>query len=309
MAAASTPIDLSLLPVPDVVETLDYETILATRKADLLALCPVDMQPAIAAVLALESEPLTILLQENALRELTWRQRVNEACRAVLVATAVKADLDNLAARHNVTRLLVSPGDDTAYPPVPAIYETDDSLRQRVPEAFEGMSVAGPRGAYLYHARSADGAIADVSAVSPTPCQVVVSVLSREGDGTASADLLAKVDAALDLETIRPLADEVIVQSSEIVPFQVKATLYLRNSGPGQTEAVNAAISRVQAFVSRAQRQGASVWRTQISALLHVEGVSHLDLEEPAADIVLTAAQAATCTDVIVTAAVDTDNG
>ena len=122
-------LDLSLLPGPDVVEPLEYESVLATRKAELLTACPVDMQPAVAAVLALESEPLTILLQENALRELTWRQRVNEAARAVLVATAVKADLDNLAARHNVSRLLVSPGDPTAYPPVDPIYEEDDDLR------------------------------------------------------------------------------------------------------------------------------------------------------------------------------------
>jgi len=309
MAAASTPIDLSQLPVPDVVETLDYETILGSRKAALLSLCPVDMQPAIAAVLALESEPLTILLEENAVRELNWRQRVNEAARAVLVATAVRADLDNLAARHNVVRLLVSPGDDTAYPPVDPVYEEDDDLRQRIPEAFEGMSVAGPRGAYLYHARSADGSIADVSVISPNPCQVVVSVLSREGDGAAGADLIAKVDAALDLETIRPLCDEVIVQSSQIVPFEIRATLYLRNSGPGQAEAVSAAIANVQAFVSRAQRQGASVWRTQLSAKLHVEGVTHLDLAEPAADLVLTAEQAATCTNITVTATVDPDNG
>jgi phage-related baseplate assembly protein len=305
MAAASTPIDLSLLPVPDVVEAIDYETILASRKAALLAQVPPEMRDAVEAALSLESEPLTILLQENALRELTWRQRVNEAAKGVLVTTALGADLDNLAARHNVKRLLVTPGDDTVFPPVSAIYETNDSLRQRVPEAFEGMSVAGPRGAYLYHARSADGAIADVSAISPNPCQVVVSVLSRNGDGTADADLLAKVRAALDIETIVPLCDEVIVQSSQIVPFQVTAKLFMKSAGPGQAEAVNAAIARVQAYVYRLQRQGVSVWRTALTALLHVEGVEHVVLSEPPDDIILTAEQAATCTAIDVTAAVD----
>jgi phage-related baseplate assembly protein len=288
-----------------VVEVLDYETILASRKDALLALVAPEIRAAVAATLALESEPLTILLEENASRELTWRQRVNDACKAVLVTTAVKADLDNLAAHNNVSRLLVTPGDDTAYPPVPAVYELDDSLRQRIPEAFEGMSVAGPRGAYLYHARSADGAIADISAISPTPCQVKVSVLSRDGDGTASPELLAKVEAALDIETIVPLCDEVIVQSSQIVLFEVNAQLFLKSSGPGNAEAVAAAIARVQAFVGRAQRQGASVWKTALTSLLHVEGVEHVLMTDPPEDILLTAEQAATCTAINVTAALD----
>ena len=36
----SSPIDLSRLPAPDVVEPLDYESILAERKAALIALYP-----------------------------------------------------------------------------------------------------------------------------------------------------------------------------------------------------------------------------------------------------------------------------
>lgn len=41
-------VDLSQLPVPDVVEELDYETILAERKATLISLYPEDQQEAIA---------------------------------------------------------------------------------------------------------------------------------------------------------------------------------------------------------------------------------------------------------------------
>jgi phage-related baseplate assembly protein len=52
-------------------------------------------------------------------------------------------------------------------------------------QAFEGLSVAGPVGAYEYHGRSADGRVADVSVESPSPACVTITVLSREGDGTA----------------------------------------------------------------------------------------------------------------------------
>ncbi|EHP4010353.1 baseplate assembly protein, partial [Salmonella enterica] len=89
-------VDLSLLPVPDVVEELDYETILAERIATLISLYPEDQQETVARTLALESEPVVKLLQENAYREVIWRQRVNEAARAVMLAYAIDSDLDNI---------------------------------------------------------------------------------------------------------------------------------------------------------------------------------------------------------------------
>ena len=48
-------ITLSQLPQPDVIELLDYETILAERKAYLISLYPADQQQAITTTLALES--------------------------------------------------------------------------------------------------------------------------------------------------------------------------------------------------------------------------------------------------------------
>ncbi|NEM19216.1 baseplate assembly protein, partial [Escherichia coli] len=74
-----TPINLAQLPDPTVVEQLDYESILIERKAYAISLWPEDKREEVAATLALESEPLTKLLQENAYRELILRQRVNEA--------------------------------------------------------------------------------------------------------------------------------------------------------------------------------------------------------------------------------------
>ena len=46
-------IDLSLVPAPDLIDTLDYEAILASRKAALLALWPEADRPALEATLAI----------------------------------------------------------------------------------------------------------------------------------------------------------------------------------------------------------------------------------------------------------------
>lgn len=66
------------------------------------------------------------------------------------------------------------------------------------------MSVAGPSAAYEYFARSASGKVADVKASSPAPAEVVIAVLSTEGDGTASPELLADVAEAVNDEEARP---------------------------------------------------------------------------------------------------------
>jgi phage-related baseplate assembly protein len=127
-------VDLSQLAAPDVVEALDYETILSERKATLVSLYPEDQQEAVARTLTLESEPVVKLLQENAYREVIWRQRVNEAARAVMLAYATGADLDQLGANSSVERLVITPADDTL-PPTPAVMESDTDYRLRIQQA------------------------------------------------------------------------------------------------------------------------------------------------------------------------------
>lgn len=291
-------IDLSQLPAPDVVEALDYEQILEVRKARYLALFAQEDQDAIGKALALESEPLVVVLQENVEREVILRQRVNDAARAVLLAFARKSDLEHIAAEYGVYRQVIQPANPAAVPPVDAVYESDEELRERAQMAWEGLSTAGPRDGYVFHALSADGLVADATATSPNPCDVLVCVLSRNGDGTAAPELLANVAATLNEEDIRPMGDRVTVQSSEIVPYRVRAVLHMKGEGPGRTVALDAARNACAAYVNRPRRAGVSVWRSALTASLHVEGVDHLALLEPAGDLVLTASQAATCTDI-----------
>lgn len=172
-------VDLSLLAAPDVVDELDYETILAERKATLVSLYPEEQQEAVARTLTLESEPVVKLLQENAYREVIWRQRVNESARAIMLAYAAGNDLDNIGANFSVGRLVITSADETTLPPTPAVMESDTDYRLRIQQAFEGMSVAGSGGAYQFHGRSADGRVADISVTSPSPACVTISVLSR----------------------------------------------------------------------------------------------------------------------------------
>ena len=94
----------------------------------------------------------------------------------------------------------------------------------------------------MFHALSADGRVSDASAISPDPCDVVVSVLSWETDGTAGADVLQAVRVKLSDEDIRPMGDRVTVQSSVIVPYAVRAVLHMKGQGPGRSVALQACL-------------------------------------------------------------------
>jgi phage-related baseplate assembly protein len=294
-----TPIDLAQLPDPNVVEQLDYERLLTERKAYALSLWPEAEREAVAATLALESEPLTKLLQESTYRELLLRQRVNEAALACLLAKARGSDLDQLAANVNVKRLVVSPGDLSTTPPIPPEYEPDDSLRERAQMAWEGLSTAGPRNSYILHARSADGRIADATAESPAPAEVVVTVQGLAGDGSVSPEVLRIVGDYLSDEDRRPVGDRLSVQSAKVLSYTVEATLYLSSPGP-ETEPVRAAAeARLGAYIYKRRRLGVPVVASAVHAALHVEGVSRVELTGWQ-DILPTSAEAAFCTSITV---------
>lgn len=293
-------INLSELPPPQIVEELDFETILDQRKARLL-----ELYPEAAETLALESEPLNYLLQENAYRELVWRQRVNEAAKGVMLAFAQGADLDQMAANNNTQRLVIEPAEPTAVPPKAAVMEDDESLRLRAQAAYETMAVAGPRLQYETLARAADSNVLDASAISPAGAEVTITVLAREGDGTADQNLLDTVDAALQPDEVRPLADRVTVQSAAIETYEIEAILYIP-AGPESPAIVERAQQQLADYTAD-RRLAKSIYRTAITSALHVTGITHVELISPAADILRDSTQAAYCTSINLIPQVDNE--
>lgn len=278
-------VDLSRLPAPDVIEALSFETILAEQITQFRVYFP-------AFDATVESDPLVKVLQLSAYREMLLRQRVNDAARAVMPAFAMGADLDALAAIVGVERFILTPGDPEE--DIAPTFESDADLRRRMVLAPEGFSVAGPEGAYIFHALSAHSDVLDVSAVSPDPGEVVVTVLSRTGDGTAAPEVLGAVDAKVSDRSIRPLTDHVTVQAADIIHFDLIAELTFL-SGPDRSLVMAEAVRRVNEYRANTFRLGRDVTRAGYIAALHPEGVQNINLISPAADIVLTREQAGYC--------------
>jgi phage-related baseplate assembly protein len=283
------PVDLSSLPAPEVLETLDFETLYQDELATFERMMGEGWNA------ALESDPVVKLLEVGAYRKMTNRARVNDAAKALLLAYARRGDLDHLAARVNLQRLVIQASDLTTVPPTPEVLEEDDALRERIQMRWEGLTTAGPRSSYILHARNATALVGDATAESPSPAVVVVTLQHLMGDGTADAELVARVKSYLSDDDIRPLGDRLTVQSAEVLPYTVEAIVHPVGTG-SENEAILAECeSRLAAWVNPRRRLGVEVARSAIDAQLHITGVRRVELVDWE-DIVPSKSQAAYCT-------------
>lgn len=279
--------DMTLLPPPAVIEVLDYEVILQQHKVEFQALCA---EAGLDYPLLLESDPITKLLELGAYRELLMRQRINDAAKACMLAYAVGTDLDNLAANFQVQRLLVTPANPSAIPPVPAVYESDERLRERAQLAMEGITTAGPKESYRFHALTASAQVADVGVDSPTAGTVRVTILAEAPSGEPDEALLETVRNALNPEHIRPLCDSVTVQPVQIIESPITATMFRQPGAAGEVAAAQAR-KELDAWLLSVRRLGAGLPRSGIDAALHQPGMDRIDIEAPADDILCTKTQ------------------
>ena len=86
-----TAVELSKLPVPDLTEQVSFEQSYADLKATLYLLAP-------EYATLLESDPMSVLLQVCAYREVHLRESFNVRGKGNMLAYAGGADLDNLGA-------------------------------------------------------------------------------------------------------------------------------------------------------------------------------------------------------------------
>lgn len=170
-------------------------------------------------------------------------------------------------------------------------------MRLRAQLAFEGLSVAGPRSAYIFHALSAHSQVADVAVASPQPAYVTVTILSREERGVASETVLNAVRKKLNDDNIRPIGDRVTVQSATIQEYQIQAKLHIYR-GPEYEPIKQTALKNLARYTEEKHRLGRDISLSGIYAALHIEGVQRVELLQPTQDIVLPNEKAGYCTQI-----------
>lgn len=208
---------------PALIETIDFEAILAERLADLQVRLP-DVD-----TLGLETEPLVALQQADAYREMLDLARINDKVRGLLAAFATGTDLDHVAALAGMRRLVLTRDENGD----PATYEDDETLRMRY---FAGFSApaAGSEDGYIGAALAAYPQAADIVALGPAvhdqPGRVDIVALAPAG-GTVPSGTLIAIREACNAKSVRPLTDWIAVLSAIVVPYTVTITAEI-NAGP-----------------------------------------------------------------------------
>lgn len=281
MAESYDVINLSDLPVPDAIVVPDAAVIFGAWLARLR-----ELDPEFDALV--ESDPAYKQGEVTAFQLTLAFQRVNDAVRAVFLASAQNADLDQIGAAFNVGRMVIVPANPDAVPPTDAVMEEDDAFRERIQLSWSQLNTAGARNAYRFHARSADENVLDADAYGPEEHgragEVDVYVLSREGNGTASEALLDAVSARLNADEIRPLTDFVTVKSAIINDYTVTAELEIPD-GPDAGEVLENAKNTLMSYTRLANRINGMVPLSAIYAALQQSGVARVILSSPRADI------------------------
>lgn len=283
-------VDFSQLPAPNLIKELDFETLLNARKEKFIALYPASEQQKWRSVLSRESEPVVKILQENTYLEMLYQNKCNADARSLLLAYAEGEDLDHLAlTEYGLTRLIVTPEDISATPPLPAVYESDERLKERCILSFDGMNTAGSANAYRYFTLSADGRVDGIKVRSEQDSPYLLDVVITQVDsvnGQASEELVSIVQAALDPDHVRPICDRPTVKSSLATNYQIEAVLYV---GKNAEDALllEAANIRLDKYIKNAQKNGESIYLSAIYAALHVDGIERVEIISPTADLVM----------------------
>lgn len=244
----------------------------------------------------LESDPQSRQFMVMAYREMGLRQRVNDSCLAVIPAYAKGADLDAIADRYQLRRHVITPETDK----LPAVMEKDSDLLRRISLAYDGNTTAGSEQSYVFHGLNADGLVKDIYTYSPEPCVSEVYVLSHEAGGVPSADLLAKVKAALNVKYVRPNSEDIEVFAGEVIEYEIRGTATFA-PGPAAEPLIEAAIARTETWAFDNFMLGRDVTESAVHSQLHLSEVvpgMHevvLDMELP---IRCEPHQAARCTGV-----------
>ena len=160
--------------------------------------------------------------------------------------------------------------------------EGDDHYRERIHEAPEKFSTAGPTLAYEYHAKAASALISDVSVESPAPGEVDVYPLLK-GGVLPGEEVLTLVREKLNDRRIRPLTDKVSVKAPESVKYDMDAVYYIDRSDATEAAAIQSrAENTVQEFIAwQKEKLGRDINPTELYYRLRAAGAKRAEIRLP----------------------------
>ncbi|WP_186473980.1 baseplate assembly protein [Psychrobacter sp. KCTC 72983] len=303
MNSVFTAINLQGLPPPNLIKPIAPEVELAEIRAEFAAKFP--QNHPIHEALALESEPVNKILEVLAYRYSLKVSEINRTARSLMLAYANGADLDHIGVTYyRVQRKVLQFENLTTNPVTPEILEDDTAYRDRLALSVEAETKAGSAGAYLFHALSASSEVFNATVHSPAPTEVDI-YLSGQIDGDVleqanktvgvSQAAINDVAATLTADDVRPLTDLVRVHGATAKAYQIEAVIYIK-AGISPQLILDQGLAALRAYLRSEFKPGRRIATSRIIGALDVNGVSRIELVNPASDVLVNISQVAHCT-------------
>ncbi|UIY44144.1 baseplate J/gp47 family protein [Methylobacterium radiotolerans] len=273
--------DLARLPAPS-KSALTFEAYRAAYMADLVT--RLAARNITYDVQSIEGDTYAKTGEAFAFRTLLVGTSIDDAISAVLLPYSWGPFLDALGATQTpaVVRqpIVASPRPYVWGTASVDDWQDDDTFRTLIQLAPETLSGAGPEGAYISYASSVPD-IRAVAAYGPMSFggtikqpftglgEVHIPIVSTLGDGTATDEQIAAVQAACSAKDRRPMADFVTVSRAQISPYQLPLLLRV-GSGADPDLVKAAALGRLRALADFQHYPGGQVLAQDVFAAAKV---------------------------------------
>lgn len=160
--------------------------------------------------------------------------------------------------------------------------ETDEALYERMRCAMANASTAGAEQTYISYAKSASPLIADVNATAPSPGNVTVCVLLKNG-GIPGEEMLQTVFEAVNGEKVRPLTDHVSVIAPETVSYNIDLTYYINSTDTAAAAQIekNVTAAAENFNLWQSEKLGRDINPSYLIQLVMQAGAKRAEVREP----------------------------
>lgn len=160
--------------------------------------------------------------------------------------------------------------------------ESDEDYRERIHQAPEQYSTAGPTGAYEYFTKKASTLITDVAVESPAPAEVVVWPL-LQGGTIPDDEILTKVSETLNDRKIRPLTDKVTVKKPSTVSYNVKVSYWIDRTDAAEAATIQSNVETAvkEYTVWQKSKLGRDINPTELYYRIRAAGAKRAEVAEP----------------------------
>ncbi|MCD9516591.1 baseplate J/gp47 family protein [Photobacterium carnosum] len=320
------------MSLPKAFVVPEFETLLSEYIEAAVAYCAksdTDKAQLLHQAMTNDGELLAQVTQAFVLKRVAEIREQNHQALQMFRKFVTESDMvDLLALQYGLKRQILTPSDNSIFPPKPAIMESDASLLQRFDLAPYQFHTTGTRMGYKFHALTLDERplikiesepdavvmryefqhlnrpmpVKDAmpQMLVPNSGKVCVAVLSREHpQGIASAALLKRVADYLQRDDIAQESDEITTKSAAPNLYRIVATVYTGSDPSSHVDKAQAE-QAAWALAEKRHKLNGIVDREEVAHILYELGAKRAKVHEPAADVICQWDEAPYCTEVII---------